>query len=496
MQLTFKSSGSTTTLNFQPMTSLAAGAGPAPAKAGFKALAASGKKSGAAGKKEAAKSLYTALSAVKSRLPHLYSAWNETINETEPLYMLTKSGDTLIIATDCITVEAAKVAALKMLREKYGFEVVREGKENKLLLRTGETGEKALKQVQAALKSLTAQGGAKAAHPHFVRTFFRPNPSAAGGQPLWNHLNSGGPGVPGADVAAQAAWTITRGKSDIRVAVLDEGVDSKHPALKPAIVAERDFVDQNPHARPDGDDAHGTACAGIIASRDKKMPGLAPECSLVGVRIAKGDGNDGWVFDDFNTADAIDWSWNEAKASVLSNSWGGGPAVDVITNAITRATKQGRGGKGSVVVFAAGNSDGAIDFPGSLSSVLTVGASTPWDERKSPTSKDGENWWGSCFGEALDLLAPGVKIATSDISGTRGYSSTNFTKGFNGTSSATPHVAAAAALVLSVAPALKESDVRRILTASCDRLTANGAWHKEFGHGRLNIYTALRLAAR
>ncbi len=492
MKLSFKSAGATTSLNFESISSLSTG--PAKATAG-PAKARGAMSANAPVKPTTAASLHRAVSAMKSTMTHLHEAWND-IHESDPRYLLTKEGDTLLMATDSLTVEGAKSATLKMLRDKFGFEVVREGAREKVMLRSTLSGDEAMKQVQAALKALQSKGGTRAAHPHFVRTFFRPKPSAPGGQPLWNHLNSGNPGIAGADVAAQAAWTISRGNADIRVAVLDEGVDSKHPALKPGIVAERDFVDGNAHARPEGDDAHGTACAGIIASRDKNTPGLAPDCSLIGVRIAKGDGNQGWVFDDFSTADAIDWSWKEAKADVLSNSWGGGPPVDAITNAIVRATKQGRGGKGSLVVFAAGNSNGAIHYPGSLDQVFTVGASSPWDERKSPTSKDGENWWGSCFGPALDLLAPGVKIATTDISGAKGYAAGNFALTFNGTSSAAPHVAAAAALVLSVAPGLKEADLRRILINSCDRLTPTGAWHKEFGFGRLNIYNALRLALR
>src|SRR5205807_789004 len=136
----------------------------------------------------------------------------------------------------------------------------------------------------------------------------------------------------------------------------------------------------------------GTACSGIILSRGNKFPGITA-CSLVAVRIAKGDGAGGWVFDDFATADAIDWSWKDGKADVLSNSWGGGPPVDAITNAFERARTKGRDGKGSVIAIAAGNSNGPINYPATLPEVLCVGASNEWDERKSKSSKDGENWW-------------------------------------------------------------------------------------------------------
>ena len=128
------------------------------------------------------------------------------------------------------------------------------------------------------------------------------------------------------------------------------------------------------------------------------------------------DGSGGWVFDDYATADAIDWSWRQG-ADVLSNSWGGGAPNDAISRAFARARTQGRKGKGSVVAIAATNEQRAISFPGSLPGYVTVGASTPKDERKTKTSSDGENWWGSNYGPALSLLAPGVFIWTSDISG-------------------------------------------------------------------------------
>jgi subtilisin family serine protease len=441
-------------------------------------------------------SLTSAVRAIKSSLGQQHDAWND-IHESDTRYVLDKDGSTLVVATDSISVEGVKKADLKYLRDQFGFQEIREGRHGKLLLRCPDTNKDALQLAQAAINSLYERMGQKgSAHPHFLRAFFRPRPSAAGGKPLWNHHNTGNPGIAGADVAAHAAWLYSQGSRDIRVAVLDEGLDSNHPALRSNVVGEHDVVDRNSHARPDGDDAHGTACAGIIASTDAKYPGLAPKCALLGVRISKGDGNNGWIIDDFNTADAIDWSWEEGKADVLSNSWGGGPAVDVVINAIRRANKKGRGGKGALVVFAAGNSNGKIHFPGNLQDVLTVGASSPWDERKNPNSLDGENWWGSCFGPELDLLAPGVKIATTDISGASGYSADDFTESFNGTSSATPHVAAAAALVLSVKPSLKLQQVRDVLTSSCDPLTLGGKWHREFGWGRLNIYRALRLAMR
>lgn len=421
-----------------------------------------------------------------------------SVNEGQTLAVVSKEpAQGTVLVTETLVLDKTSQAALKHLKNKFGMELVREGSHGKVLLRAAEGGAAGVAQVLAAAREAYERANGKAAaHPNFVR-MLNLAPTANDAQaPLWNQLNRGTPGKRGADVAAHAAWTITKGSADVRVAILDEGVDTLHPALKPAVVAERDFVEGNAHARPDGDDAHGTACAGIVLGRSKTYPGLAPACSLVAARIAKGDGNDGWVFDDFATADAIDWCWDEAEAAVLSNSWGGGPPVDAITNAFNRARRSGRGGKGSVVVCATGNENGAIGYPATLADVLSVGASTPWDERKSPTSQDGENWWGSNFGNAIDLVAPGVWIACTDIRGANGYSPSAYTKTFNGTSAATPHVAAAAALVLSVAPNLGEAQVRQVIINSVDRINSSGAWDKFVGHGRLNLHAAVRLALR
>lgn len=416
--------------------------------------------------------------------------------EADMSIVVTGPSEPIVLVTDTLAIEGAKKSEIQWLRDRYGLEVLREGLRGKLLLRAPAGGEEGRKLVFEAARQAFERGQVAAAHPNFVRMLPKVKPSASAHEPLWNQDNTGNPGLAGADVAAKAAWMITRGQPEIRVAILDEGVDTLHPALQPAIVAEKDFVEGNAHARPDGNDAHGTACAGIVVSRDATYPGLASACSLVAVRIAKGDGKDGWIFDDFETADAIDWAWDEGKADVLSNSWGGGPAVDVIRRAIDRARTRGRKGKGAVVVFAAGNNDGPISFPGSLEQVVTVGASNQWDDRKSRTSKDGETWWGSNYGKPLDLVAPGVRIATTDIHGAAGYSADDFTLTFNGTSSAAPHVAAAAALILSVMPGLNEQTVSSILNASTDQLTRKTGWDKYVGFGRLNIFSALRLSRR
>lgn len=438
----------------------------------------------------------TTLQAQRKRLCGDFPRFR-SISESNTLAAAVDS-DTMIIPTETMIAEVKSKSELTWLRNHYGMQVIQEGRRGKSLLQAPEGGSDGVRLVFEAARTAHSRRNILVAQPNFLRAIRRPAPATGSSIFFWNLDNqeTGSKGIPGADVHALAAWTITEGSSDIRVAILDEGVDSNHPYLKDAIVDEADFVDGNSHARPSGDDAHGTACAGIVGSRHKKYRGLAPGVSLIGVRIAKSDNQGFWLFDDFDTADAIDWSWDDARADVLSNSWGGGPPSDAITRAFERARTRGRSGKGSVVVVAAGNDQRPVDFPGNLPNVLTVGASNQWDKRKTKGSRDGEYWWGSNYGPGLDVMAPGVKIPTTDIRGQRGYDRTLVTPNFNGTSSACPHVAAAAAMILSIRPTASEADVREVIKETADSLTNNEGWDQLTGHGRLNTYRALRAARR
>jgi subtilisin family serine protease len=133
-----------------------------------------------------------------------------------------------------------------------------------------------------------------------------------------------------------------------------------------------------------------------------------------------------------------------------------------------------------------------------LSNLITVTASNEFDEPKTPNSRDGETWWGSCFGPQSDIAAPGVHNLTTDNSGAAGYDPGDFTPDFNGTSSSTPLVAGAIGLMFSANPGLSYLEVAEILRDTAEKVggvnygfTGHNA---RMGFGRLNVEGAVRAA--
>lgn len=303
---------------------------------------------------------------------------------------------------------------------------------------------------------------------------------------------------------AEQAWELIRPNPAVRIAILDEGVDSAHEDLATSIVGCYDAADNDLYQEPNPWDGHGTACAGLAAAIHNRVGvrGVAGGCSLLAVRIAYTRAPDGpWVITNSGIARAIDWCWRSG-AAVLSNSWGGGAPSTRVTRAFERARTKGRNGKGCVIVVAAGNEASKVSYPANLPNVVCVAASNEYDEPKTTTSHDGENWWGSNFGPQVTLAAPGVHNYTTDITGIAGYNQgplePNYIPDFNGTSSATPIVAGAAAMVLSANPELTEAQVRQILIDTADKVGSvtydRRGHHPRMGFGRVNVKSAVRRA--
>ncbi len=317
------------------------------------------------------------------------------------------------------------------------------------------------------------------------------------------------------------AWRYTRGQG-ITIAVIDDGIDWRHPEFRGAgkVVSPRDVTRGKNTARPVFvDDNHGTACAGVAcASGRHGASGVAPAASLLPIRSASGLGTQ-------QEADAIRWAVDKG-ADVISCSWGpedGDPEdrhdalhdqvhdlPDSTRLALEYAITHGRGGKGCVITWAAGNGNERVDNDGyaSFDKVIAVAACNDRG-RRSTYSDHGKAilcaFPSNDFGPP-EPLTPG--IWTTDRREGAGYNPNEgggdaggqFTEDFGGTSSACPGVAGVAALVLAVNPALRWDEVRDVLARSCDRIDRNGGRYnsrgrsRKYGFGRLNARRAVQRA--
>lgn len=316
----------------------------------------------------------------------------------------------------------------------------------------------------------------------------------------WGLKNNGQHnGVIGIDIRYEDAHDLAQGTKETIVAVIDEGVDLNHPDIN-LYPKSYDATTNSSPSKLYG--YHGTACAGIIGAIEDNsigVAGIASKCPIMSISISFS----AWYGIAESIANAFGYAVDN-KASVISNSWGGGSRSEIIDDAIESALKVGRDGLGCVVVFAAGNENSPqISYPAnSFDDVLAVGAMSPCGERKSLYSCDGEEW-GSNYGEGLDVVAPGVLIPTTDIHGEEGRSPGDYNLTFNGTSAACPHVSGTAALIISSHPYLKGSEVARIICKSAEKLNryrftqrkSHGAWNKEVGYGALNAHRSLVLAS-
>lgn len=283
-------------------------------------------------------------------------------------------------------------------------------------------------------------------------------------------------------VGAAEAWALQSLDSDVRVAVLDCGVLGRHPDLRGATITSHDTTGRGSALKPAVWDYHGTECAGLLAATGRApggIRGVAAGAGLAVVRIGRTpDPLASYVSKVSWIVAGIDWAWQHG-AAVISMSFGGGPPSTPIRRALERARTAGRGGKGSVLVAAAGNSGAAtVEFPACDAGVLGV-ASIQADGRPATFSN---------YGRGVDIAAPGVNITTTTIPDPDDGQPSWYMED-NGTSLSTPIVAGAAALVIAANPELSEKAVRGILTA-----TAAGRRSARVGAGRLDIPAAIRAA--
>ena len=279
-------------------------------------------------------------------------------------------------------------------------------------------------------------------------------------------------------LAVVSAWDVADG-ADVIVAVVDTGV-SQGPDGFGTILSGYDFVDDDEHANDAN--GHGTHVAGTVAQatdNGQGVAGVAPGAAILPVRVLDADG----VGSSVDVAAGIIWAVDNG-ADVINMSLGSGSPSMVIEEACAYAHEAG------VLVVASSGNDGYSNFvgyPAAFGTTVAVGA----------TDFRYEVAYYSNQGAELDLVAPGGDLGAdhngdgypdgvlqeTTIAGHFGYYF------MSGTSMATPHVAGAAALLVSAGVTDLE-DLRGALTSTADDLGAAGR-DDVYGHGLVNPVAAL-----
>jgi len=283
----------------------------------------------------------------------------------------------------------------------------------------------------------------------------------------WHLENTGDNGrVFDADIDATQAWTYGTGVGQI-ISIIDTGVQLDHPDLH--VISGHDYIGRDEDSSPDyaepSGGPHGTGTAGIAAAVGNNaygVAGVAFDAEVYAVRLIGGATSTEDVYEAF--VESVD-----AGASVLSNSWGYQgcgeiPASNVFSRMFRYAENNGRGGLGSVVVFAAGNDGCDIVANGMLAmeTPIVVAAVESSDVRASYSN----------YGDSVDIAAPTALLTTDWTSGGYGsYSGDDaFADGFSGTSGATPVVAGVVALMFEANPRITAEQVREVLCETAVRI--------------------------
>ena len=303
------------------------------------------------------------------------------------------------------------------------------------------------------------------------------------------------------DIDADQAWDKTVGKKNMVAAVIDTGVDYKHPDLAaniwtnpgeiPGDRLDNDgngFVDDvhgfdfvNWDSDPMDQLGHGTHVAGTIGAVGNNSQGVTGVSWNTSIMVIQIFGASGVTASTDRIVAAINYatmmrSDYGVNVRVTNNSWGGGGYSQAMYEAIVRS-----GEADILFVAAAGNSNSNNDF------FAQYPASYPASNIISVAAVDSSGRYASFsnYGStSVDIAAPGVSILSTRPGGTYGYD--------NGTSMAAPHVTGAALLAASINPELGVNSLKQIILSTAENLSDRSK--PTLTAGRLNANSVVNKA--
>lgn len=272
-----------------------------------------------------------------------------------------------------------------------------------------------------------------------------------------------------AKIGAGTAWDSTQG-AGVTIAILDSGVDTTHPDLVPSLVAGYNTYDSN----NDVSDVcgHGTAVAGTAAAVSNNgagVAGVAGQARIMPVRVAYLNTTDNGCYAYYSTvASGLTYAADHG-ARIANVSYGGVSASSAVVSSANYMKS-----KGGLVFISAGNT-GTDQGLAPTTAMVVVSATDSSDLRPS---------WSS-FGSFVALSAPGTNIWTTSRGGAY--------QGWNGTSFSSPLTAGVAALLMSAAPTLSNTQVENLLYSTAVDLGTAGR-DPYFGFGRVDAAAGVRAA--
>ena len=262
-----------------------------------------------------------------------------------------------------------------------------------------------------------------------------------------------------------AAWDITTGNRDVKVAVLDTGINTTNTDMKNINVSGYNVIAGTTNYADDH--GHGTMVTSVIAAQMNNafgFAGIAPDVSFLSVKVMSSSGTGTYS----DMIKGIEYAVNQG-ASVINMSIGGRTASSALQLAVKNAVD-----KGVTIVAAAGNENASsISYPAAYPEVIGVGAIDIYGNKMSFSNT----------GTGLTIMAGGsARVATF----------TDFISTATGTSFASPYVAGLVALMYSANPSITPTLVMDSISQTAKDLGPAG-YDTTFGYGVVDMGKALGL---
>jgi serine protease AprX len=311
-------------------------------------------------------------------------------------------------------------------------------------------------------------------------------------------------------------WAVpsARHESDLRgenmkVCVVDTGVDPAHEQIAPRTVRMYDAIDAHAEVPAYDPHGHGTHVASIAAGDGKgsevagRFRGVAPRARILAARVLNAEGSG--TFE--QVIEGLTWCAERPKVDVITMSLGTrapsdgayfccGYGEDILSPVVDAIVRD----YGKVVTVAAGNNrdaTGSIGSPGAAAEAITVGAaaewSSTWPPEDNPEFSSGpylapfSSRGGGTLTPKPDIVAPGTTVMAATAGTVSGYHA------WSGTSMATPFVAGTALLLIQQRPELTPAEVKAALQGTAFDLGPVGH-DVDYGYGFIDVRAALGLS--